>query len=31
VVMTAASVWEAGTDGESPNQYTKLWLGRLER
>ncbi|WMC11763.1 hypothetical protein PU634_05190 [Oceanimonas pelagia] len=31
VVMTAASLWEAGTDGEPPNQYTKLWLGRFER
>lgn len=31
VVMTAASLWEAGTDGEAPNQYTRLWLGRLER
>ncbi|MGL5290057.1 MAG: hypothetical protein ACRC9N_11355 [Aeromonas sp.] len=30
VVMTAATLWEAGTDGEAPNQYTKLWLGRLE-
>lgn len=31
VVMTAATVFEAGTDGEPPQQYTKLWLGRLER
>lgn len=31
VVMTAATVFEAGVDGEAPQQYTKLWLGRLER
>jgi hypothetical protein len=31
VVMTAASVFEAGADGGSPEQYTRLWLGRLER
>jgi len=30
-VITAASVFEAGTDGESPQQYTKLWLGRLQQ
>ena len=31
VVMTAASLFEAGTDGGTPQQYTKLWLGRIER
>ena len=31
VVITAASVFEAGADGSTPQQYTKLWLGRLER
>ncbi|MGL5948128.1 MAG: hypothetical protein ACRCYV_03580 [Aeromonas sp.] len=30
VVITIASVWEAGTSGEAPRQYSKLWLGRLE-
>lgn len=30
VVMTAAHVFESGTDGTGANQYTKLWLGRLE-
>ena len=30
VVITAAHVFESGTDGDGSNQYTKLWLGRLE-
>lgn len=31
VVMTAATVFESGADGVEPQQYTRLWLGRLER
>lgn len=29
-VITAAHVFESGTDGSGNNQYTKLWLGTLE-
>lgn len=29
VVITSASVFAAGTDGDPPQQYTKLWLGVL--
>lgn len=28
-VITAAHVFESGTDGGSPNQYTRLWLGEM--
>lgn len=31
VVMTAASLFQPGSDGAPPQQYTRLWLGRLER
>lgn len=30
-VITAAHVFESGTDGSGSNQYTRLWLGSLER
>jgi hypothetical protein len=30
VVITAAHVFESGTDGGSSNQYSRLWLGSLE-
>lgn len=30
VIMTAATLFSAGTDGDAPQQYTRLWLGRLE-
>lgn len=29
VVITAVHVFTKGTDGDSPRQYTKLWLGEL--
>jgi len=29
-VITAAHVFESGTDGSGSNQYTRLWLGSLE-
>lgn len=29
-VITAAHVFEVNADGEGSNQYTRLWLGRLE-
>lgn len=31
VVMTAAHVFSAGVDGDSAQQYTKLWLGELHK
>lgn len=31
VVITAAHVFSAGVDGDSPQQYSKLWLGELHR
>lgn len=31
VVMTAATLFSAGIDGDPPEQYTRLWLGRLEQ
>lgn len=30
VVMTAAHVFESGTDGTGSNQYSRLWLGSAE-
>lgn len=30
VVITAAHVFESGTDGGETNQYSRLWLGTLE-
>lgn len=30
-VITAAHVFESGTDGSGSNQYTRLWLGSLEQ
>lgn len=30
VVITAAHVFQSGTDGSGSNQYTRLWLGSLE-
>lgn len=30
-VITAAHVFESGTDGGGSNQYTRLWLGSLEQ
>lgn len=30
VIVTAAHVFKSGTDGTSPEQYTKLWLSSLE-
>lgn len=30
VVITAAHVYEANIDGDGSNQYTRLWLGRME-
>lgn len=29
-IITAAHVFESGTDGSGSNQYTRLWLGSLE-
>ncbi|MCY1513715.1 hypothetical protein D9M68_482270 [compost metagenome] len=29
-IMTSATLFAAGTDGDPPQQYTRLWLGRLE-
>lgn len=31
VVITAAHVFSAGIDGDTPQQYTKLWLGELHQ
>jgi len=31
VVMTAATLFAAGVDVDPPEQYTRLWLGRLEQ
>lgn len=30
VIATAATLFSAGTDGDAPEQYTRLWLARLE-
>lgn len=30
VIVTAATLFAGGTDGDPPEQYTRLWLGRLE-
>lgn len=30
VVVTAATLFAAGADGDQPQQYTRLWLGRVE-
>lgn len=30
VIMTAATLFAAGAEGDSPEQYTRLWLGRVE-
>lgn len=30
-VITSATVFSAGTDGDPQQQFTKVWLGRLER
>ena len=29
VAMTVATLFSAGTDGDAPEQYTRLWLGRM--
>jgi hypothetical protein len=29
-IVTAAHVFQSGTDGSGSNQYTKLWLSGLE-
>lgn len=31
VVMTAAVLFAPGADGDEPEQYTRVWLGRLEK